>query len=122
MAKTITIELTDEQYENLQLLESNGISAGDAFNKLIEIQEAYKTNGYSFVDSKIDEAAQKKAELEKQLEEADKQINLLNQLKDKTLQFEEKQKIIEKEAASFRDSDFQSTVQKIKQNTSFNIF
>ena len=122
MTKTITIELTDNQYETVQLLESKGITVGEAITKLVEIQEAYETNGYAFVDSKIDEANKKKAELEKQIEEADKQITILSKLKDKTLEFEEKQKFIEKEFSSIGDSDFQDTVRKIKQNTSFNIF
>ena len=122
MTKTITIELTDDQYETVQLLESKGITVGEAITKLVEIQEAYETNGYAFVDSKIDEANKKKAELEKQIEEADKQITILSKLKDKTLEFEEKQKFIEKEFSSIGDSDFQDTVRKIKQNTSFNIF
>lgn len=119
MTKTITLELTDAQYEKIQELEAKGISVGEAIEKLIEIQNAYETLGNAFVDSKMEEAIQNKAKLEKELEEADKKINLLNKFKDKTLEYEEKAEIIEKEFSNIGDTDFQDVVQQIKQNTKF---
>lgn len=116
--KTITIELTPIQLEKFELLEKNGISVGEAIEKFVDIHELILNQSSSMLDKEIIQANEKKESLEQALEKANKEIYVLNKLKDTTLNYEEKQAILENEYAHIGD-DYQSKVQKIKENTKY---
>ena len=114
--KTITIELTAKQVEAVKKLEERGFTVGEALERLVEIQDAALKTGDDILTNKITEAEEKKASLEKALSMATEELNILNKLKDTSLDFEEKQAIFENEYANIGD-DYQSKVQQLKQNT-----
>lgn len=115
-SKTITIELTAKQLEIVKNLEERGLTIGDALERLVEIQDAALKTGDDLLNNKINEAEEKKATLEKALSMATEELNILNKLKDTSLDFKEKQAIFENEYANIGD-DYQSKVQQLKQNT-----
>ena len=114
--KTITIELTAKQMEAVKNLEERGLTIGDALERLVEIQDAALKTGDDLLNNKINEAEEKKLSLEKALSMATEELNILNKLKDTSLDFKEKQAIFENEYANIGD-DYQSKVQQLKQNT-----
>lgn len=113
---TITVELTEKQVEIVKKLEERDMTIGDALERLIEIQEGAIKTGNEMLDNKINETEEKKAALERALEMATEELNVLSKLKDTSLDFKEKQSIMENEYANIGD-DYQSEVQKIKENT-----
>lgn len=114
--KTITIELTAKQMEAVKNLEERGLTIGEALERLVEIQDTTLKTGDELLKNKINKTEEKKASLEKALSMATEELNILNKLKDASLDFEEKQAIFENEYANIGD-DYQSNVQQLKQNT-----
>ena len=102
--------------EAVKNLEERGLTIGDALERLVEIQDAALKTGDDLLNNKINETEQKKASLEKALSMATEELNILNKLKDTSLDFKEKQAIFENEYANIGD-DYQSKVQQLKQNT-----
>ena len=91
------IDVTDGQAEKIQTLRDNDISVGEAIDILFEMKESIEAESDMLLESRIKEASEKKAELEKEIEDLDKQMSVLDKLKDASLDVGQKQKIVEKE-------------------------
>ena len=100
------IELTEAQAEKIEILKENNVGVGEAIDMLFEMNN-------DFVDKKITNATQQKAELEEKLAKVDEELSLFNKLKDGALVSSQKQKIVEKEYATF-DKTYDETVQDAK--------
>lgn len=91
------IELTDEQYEKVNVLKDNGMSVGDAIDALFEMKEAVALQTDKIIDNKLEEVNREKAELEARLSKLDEDISIFTKLKDNSMDVHQKQKVIEKD-------------------------
>ena len=91
------IELTDEQFEKVETLKSNGISVGEAIDILFNMKEDISNNTHVLIDKKIADANKEKEELQQKMDKIDDEISLFTSLKDASLDVKQKQKMIEKE-------------------------
>ena len=107
------IDVTDDQAEKIQTLNDNDISVGEAIDMLFEMKETIEAQSSILLDSKIKEVSQKKAELEKEIEELDNQMSVFGKLKDASLDVGQKQKIVEKEYGQL-DKTFDEVIMDAK--------
>ena len=107
------IDVTDGQAEKIQTLRDNDISVGEAIDILFEIKESIEAESDMLLESRIKEASEKKAELEKEIEDLDKQMSVLDKLKDASLDVGQKQKIVEKEYGKL-DKTFDEVIMDAK--------
>lgn len=96
MAK-IEVELNDEQLEKLKQLEKNGISAGDAIDKLFEMKEM---------------ALPEIAEIDEE------QLGLFEKVKGNTLDVENKAEILEENYGD-DDKSYEMKIQEVKHKISW---
>ncbi len=113
-----TIELTDDQLKKVEILQSNGIGIGDAIDMLFKVKEDVAIQGNKFFDTKIAQATEEKTALEEEIKKIDEEIAIFNKLKDTSLDFEQKQEILEKEYGNIDDS-YEVQVQNAKRNISW---
>lgn len=90
------IDLTPEQIEKVELLESNGISVGEAIDMLFEVKEGT----LSLVDD-VDDA-----------------LSLFDKVKSTTLDVENKQKVLEDNYGDI-DKSYEMKVQDVKHKISW---
>ena len=114
MAK-IEIELTEEQLKKVEILQNNDIDIGAAIDMLFEIKEKSSQNEAEYLNSKIDQANKERKELENKLEEVNREISLYSQLKDTSLDVDQKLKILEKDYGEV-DESYEMKVQSVKRN------
>ncbi|MBO6122729.1 MAG: hypothetical protein J6P09_02670 [Methanobrevibacter sp.] len=107
------IDVTDGQAEKIQTLRDNDISVGEAIDILFEMKESIEAESDMLLESRIKEASEKKAELEKEIEDLDKQMSVLDKLKDASLDVGQKQKIVEKEYGQI-DKTFDEVIMDAK--------
>jgi len=107
------IDVTDGQAEKIQTLRDNDISVGEAIDILFEMKESIEAESDMLLESRIKEASEKKAELEKEIEDLDKQMSVLDKLKDASLDVGQKQKIVEKEYGQL-DKTFDEVIMDAK--------
>jgi len=91
------IDVTDAQAEKIKTLNENDISVGDAIDILFDMKETIATQSNIVLDNKIKQANEKKAELQNEMDEIDRQMSVFAKLKDTSLDVGQKQKIVEKE-------------------------
>ena len=113
-----TIELTEDQLKRVEQLEANDISVGQAIDMLFEVQDKLRVQSNNYIDDKIAEANAEKASLEEQIKKIDDEIVIFNKLKDTSMDFNQKQEILEKEYGSL-DETYEMQVQKTKRNVSW---
>ena len=107
------IDVTDGQADKIQTLRDNDISVGEAIDILFEMKESIEAESDMLLESRIKEASEKKAELEKEIEDLDKQMSVLDKLKDASLDVGQKQKIVEKEYGKL-DKTFDEVIMDAK--------
>ena len=107
------IDVTDGQAEKIQTLRDNDISVGEAIDILFEMKESIEAESDMLLESRIKEASEKKAELETEVEDLDKQMSVLDKLKDASLDVGQKQKIVEKEYGQI-DKTFDEVIMDAK--------
>lgn len=109
------IEVTDAQAEKIQILKDNDIGVGEAIDILFDMKETIEIQSDIVLDSKIKEVNDKKAELEREIAELDKQMSVFDKLKDTSLDVGQKQKIVEKEYGQL-DKTFDEFILDAKHN------
>ena len=114
MAK-IEIELTEEQLKKVEILQNNDIDVGSAIDMLFEIKEKSSQNEAEYLNSKLDQANKEREELQNKLEEVNREISLYSQLKDTSLDVDQKLKILEKDYGEV-DESYEMKVQDVKHN------
>ncbi|MDO5859595.1 hypothetical protein [Methanobrevibacter sp.] len=92
-----TIELTEEQFKKVELLEAQGIEVGDAIDMLFKFKEDVLVLSDNFIDQRLTKANEEKAVLEEKMNEIDEEIAIYSNLKDTALDVEEKQNILEQQ-------------------------
>lgn len=107
------IDVTDAQAERIQTLKDNDISVGEAIDILFEMKETIAVQSDIVLDSKIKQANDRKAELEREIAELDKQMSVFDKLKDASLDVGQKQKIVEKEYGQL-DKTFDEVIMDAK--------
>ena len=113
-----TIELTEEQLQKVEQLEAHGISVGKAIDMLYDVQDNLKEYTNDYLDNKIADANAEKASLEAQLKKLNNELAVFNKLKDTSLDYNQKQEILEKEYSPL-DESYEMKVQKVKRNISW---
>ncbi|MBQ9025963.1 MAG: hypothetical protein IJ104_06290 [Methanobrevibacter sp.] len=111
----IEIELTEEQLKKVEILKENDIDVGTAIDMLFEAKEQSYQQEAQYLENKINEANKQREELEEQLENINKEISVYSQLKDASLDVEQKLKILEKEYGDV-DESYEMKVQDVKHN------
>ncbi|MBO5151065.1 MAG: hypothetical protein J6B73_02710 [Methanobrevibacter sp.] len=114
MAK-IEIELTEEQLKKVEILQNNDIDVGSAIDMLFEIKEKSSLKEAEYLNSKLDQANKEREELQNKLEEVNREISLYSQLKDTSLDVDQKLKILEKDYGEV-DESYEMKVQDVKHN------
>jgi hypothetical protein len=89
------IELTDEQAEKVEILKSKGIEVGDAIDMLFDMKDKIASSSNQILDRNIEKANREKAELEEKLAKVDAELSLFDKLKDNTLNYDQKQQLVE---------------------------
>ena len=112
------IELTEEQARKVEILQSNGISVGEAIDMLFEVKEKAISIRKEILDARISNAQKEKEELENKIANLDKSISLLNKLNDDDLDLEEKHRIVENEHGT-GDESYEMKIQRVKHNVSW---
>ena len=108
------IELTDAQAEKVEALKSNGIEVGDAIDMLFDMKDQIFNSSNQILNHNIEKANQEKAELEEKLAKVDKQLSFFDKLKDTTLDFEQKQQLVEQEYGFKESNTFDKSIQDKK--------
>lgn len=98
------IELNDEQAVKVETLRENGIEIGEAIDILFEMKEAVIDSSNVFIDARLKESNIKKSQLEEELRKVNERIEVLNKLKDSSVDAGKKQEIVEREYAKINDS------------------
>ena len=114
MAK-MEIELTEEQLKKVEILQKNDIDVGSAIDMLFEIKEKSYQQEAEYLNNKLEQANNEKKELEEKLDEVNKEISLYSQLKDTSLDVDQKLKILEKDYGEV-DASYEMKVQDVKHN------
>lgn len=114
MAK-MEIELTEEQLKKVEILQNNDIDVGSAIDMLFEIKEKSSLKEAEYLNSKLDQANKEREELQNKLEEVNREISLYSQLKDTSLDVDQKLKILEKDYGEV-DESYEMKVQSVKRN------
>lgn len=114
MAK-MEIELTEEQLKKVEILQNNNIDVGSAIDMLFEIKEESYKKEAAYLNNKLDQANKQRKELEEKLNEVNKEISLYSQLKDSSLDVDQKRKILEKDYGEV-DASYEMKVQDVKHN------
>lgn len=108
------IELTDEQFEKVKILEENNISVGEAIDILFEMKDNITKQSGLYLDSRIARAEEEKAELEAKINRIEEDLSLFEKLKGTALDVNEKQKLVEK--AYIQEESYDQTLQNAKHN------
>lgn len=108
------IELTDEQFEKVKILEENNISVGEAIDILFEMKDNITKQSGLYLDSRIARAEEEKAELEAKINRIEEDLSLFEKLKGTALDVNEKQKLVEK--AYIQEESYDKTLQNAKHN------
>lgn len=108
------IELTDEQFEKVKILEENNISVGEAIDILFEMKDNITKHSGMYLDSRIARAEEEKAELEAKINRIEEDLSLFEKLKGTALDVNEKQKLVEK--AYIQEESYDQTLQNAKHN------
>lgn len=108
------IELTDEQFEKVKILEENNISVGEAIDILFEMKDNITKQSGMYLDSRIARAEEEKAELEAKINRIEEDLSLFEKLKGTALDVNEKQKLVEK--AYIQEESYDQTLQNAKHN------
>ena len=111
----IEIELTEEQLKKVEILQNNDIDVGSAIDMLFEIKEKSYQQEAAYLNNKLDQANKERKKLEEKLDEINKEIFLYSQLKDTSLDVEQKRKILEKDSGEIYAS-YEMKVQDVKHN------
>ncbi|MBQ2353876.1 MAG: hypothetical protein II396_06150 [Methanobrevibacter sp.] len=108
------IELTDEQFEKVKILEENNISVGEAIDILFEMKDNITKHSGLYLDSRIARAEEEKAELEAKINRIEEDLSLFEKLKGTALDVNEKQKLVEK--TYIQEESYDQTLQNAKHN------
>ncbi len=108
------IELTDEQFEKVKILEENNISVGEAIDILFEMKDNITKQSGMYLDSRIARAEEEKAELEAKINRIEEDLSLFEKLKGTALDVNEKQKLVEK--TYIQEESYDKTLQNAKHN------
>ena len=108
------IELTDEQFEKVKILEENNISVGEAIDILFEMKDNITKHSGLYLDSRIARAEEEKAELEAKINRIEEDLSLFEKLKGTALDVNEKQKLVEK--TYIQEESYDKTLQNAKHN------
>ena len=108
------IELTDEQFEKVKILEENNISVGEAIDIIFEMKDNITKQSGMYLDSRIARAEEEKAELEAKINRIEEDLSLFEKLKGTALDVNEKQKLVEK--TYIQEESYDQTLQNAKHN------
>ena len=108
------IELTDEQFEKVKILEENNISVGEAIDILFEMKDNITKHSGLYLDSRIARAEEEKAELEAKINRIEEDLSLFEKLKGTALDVNEKQKLVEK--TYIQEESYDKTLQNARHN------
>ena len=108
------IELTDEQFEKVKILEENNISVGEAIDILFEMKDNITKQSGMYLDSRIARAEEEKAELEAKINRIEEDLSLFEKLKGTALDVNEKQKLVEK--TYIQEESYDKTLQNARHN------
>ena len=108
------IELTDEQFEKVKILEENNISVGEAIDIIFEMKDNITKHSGLYLDSRIARAEEEKAELEAKINRIEEDLSLFEKLKGTALDVNEKQKLVEK--TYIQEESYDQTLQNAKHN------
>lgn len=117
--KKMEVEFTPEQLEKVKLLEENGISVGDAIDKLFEFKEFAYRDSNAYLDNKISQMIVEKEDLESKLSHVDDEINIYSKLKESTMDLDAKMGVVEKEYSPYTVETYDVQVQNAKRKISW---
>lgn len=116
--KKIEIEVTPEQAEKLEILNSNGISAGEAIDMLFTFKEEVINQSNDYLERKFENALKEKSQLEEKISKIDEEISTIEKLKETSFDVRQKQKALEQEYGEAEKS-YEMQVQDAKRKISW---
>lgn len=136
MANEITAELTDKQYELYKVMQENNLEVGEAIELIFTLREQLQLRNNELLEDRVAELTAKKESLKEEVEKVDeaekssitdeilkieKELGVLDKLKDTTLDIDAKTDILEKEYATI-DESYEMRVQAQRHNIKWSKF
>ena len=118
MAKSISAELSDEQFEKYEILKDNGMDVGEAIDLIFKFREELKIQNNAYFEDRVAELNEKKKSLEEEMSIVENELGILDKISDVNLDFKQKQEILEKEYAAV-DETYDIQVQRAKTRISW---
>lgn len=115
--KTITAELTKEQYERYEILIHNDMDIGDAIDLIFDLRDKLEIQSSEFLEDRVVELYDKRKSLEEEMNTIDEELGILDKLKNDELNFKQKQEIFEKELMA--NETYELKAQHAKQQVSW---
>jgi hypothetical protein len=115
------IELTDAQAEKVEILKENGVSVGEAIDRLFEMKYEISETSDKYIDERIEQANKQKAELEEKMAAVDEELSVFNKIKETPMNPDQKIKIIADEYGT-KDKTYDETVHDKKLKFSWSKF
>ena len=136
MANEITAQLTDKQYELYKVMQENNLEVGEAIELIFTLREQLQLRNNELLEDRVAELTAKKESLKEEVEKVDeaekssitdeilkieKELGVLDKLKDTTLDIDAKTDILEKEYATI-DETYEMRVQAQRHNIKWSKF
>ena len=136
MANEITAQLTDKQYELYKIMQENNLEVGEAIELIFTLREQLQLRNNELLEDRVAELTAKKESLKEEVEKVDeadkssitdeilkieKELGVLDKLKDTTLDIDAKTDILEKEYATI-DETYEMRVQAQRHNIKWSKF
>ena len=132
MVNEIAAELTDEQFKKYEIMKENDMDIGDAIDLIFDLRNQYGVRNDEFLEEKLEELINKKESLEEEMEKKDTdftteietvthELNFVEKMKDAGLDFDAKEKILEKEYV-IADETYEMKLQEHKRRIKWGKF
>ena len=122
MAKEITAELTDEQFEKYQIMKEYNLEIGDAIELIFNLHDQLGLRNEELIEERIEELLAKKESLEEEIREVegsndkkeslndevikiDQELGVIEKLRDNRLDYDAKAEVLEKEYATIETNN-----------------
>ena len=115
MANEITAELTDDQLKKFEIMKEHDMGIGDAIDLIFDLREELKLNNEELLEDRLSELNDKKKSLQEEMNKIDQELEVIDKLKDDSLDLSQKKEIIEKEYGALENS-YEMKVQSVKRN------
>ncbi len=102
--KTISVELTEEQYKKYQIMQENDLSVGEAIDLIFKLRDQFQVSSNELLEIRVAELENKKKNLSQEMDEIDNELGILGKIADTALNPQQKQQIFEKEYVPSKDS------------------